>query len=534
MTDKKQLKFARYVRKSTEEDSKQIQSIADQLDATKKIAKDNGLRIVTTFKESRSAKTPNNRPEFDKLIAMIEAGKVNAILSWEYSRISRNPTETGIIQQLLMDGKLLCIETSHRTFLPEDNALLLSIEGGMAAQYIVDLMRNVRRGMNSKVSKGWKPGPAPVGYRNDRDNKIIIPDPDRFDTVRKAWDLMLTGTYSVAEIAKIAKNELGLITIKRRKTGGKALSPSGWYRVFHDPFYKGYFKYNGLHKGNHVAMVTAEEWTKVQRLIGPHESRPKDFSYEFMFKGLIKCGECGFAVVSEQKEKHQKNGNTHIYRYSHCSGKRQGEKCSQRSVFVREEKLNQQIKDFFTTHTIDPEFYQLAIDALAEMNDEEVAEQQSIAKQQNRAITALEDQIRELGRMRYRGLIDDDFYLPESKELETNLKGLRRARDESENSAFDWRAVANETFSLARYAKEDYDNGDLDQKRAVIFKLGQNLTLLDGQLQFDSVKYLTPIAEAYAELKPQLDLVRTSSQQIEKASEDAIISKWYPGQGSNL
>lgn len=117
--DKKRLKFARYVRKSTEDDSKQVQSIADQLEATKKIAQDNSLRIATTFKESRSAKQPNNRPEFDKLIAMIESGKVNAILSWEYSRISRNPTETGIIQQLMLDRKLLCIQTSTRAFLPK-------------------------------------------------------------------------------------------------------------------------------------------------------------------------------------------------------------------------------------------------------------------------------------------------------------------------------------------------------------------------------------------------------------------------------
>lgn len=88
-------------------------------------------------------------------------------------------------------------------------------------------------------------------------------------------------------------------------------------------------------------------------------------------------------------------------------------------------------------------------------------------------------------------------------------------------------AVANETFSLARYAKEDYDDGGLDQKRVVIFKYGQNLTPLDGQLQFDSVEYLTPIAETDAELEPQLDLARASSRQIEKASKGAIISGWY-------
>ena len=534
MIDKKQLKFGCYVRKSTEDDSKQVQSLDDQLNATKQTAREQGIRIVVTLKESRSAKKPHNRPEFDKLIEMIEAGKINAILCWEFNRLSRNPTDTGRLQQLLLDGKIQCIQTSSKAFLPDDNALMLSVEGGMSAQFIADLMKNVRRGLNSRVVKGWKPGTAPVGYKNNPYDKNIIPDPERFDTVKKVWELMLTGTYSVAEITDIAKNELGLATMKRHKTGGIPLSPSGMNRMFHDPFYRGDFRWNGVHKGEHKPMVTPEEWDKVQTIINPHESRPKDSIYDFMFRGLIRCGECGYAMVTVQKEKHQKNGNTHVYRYCHCSGRSRSSKCSQRSVFVREEKLNEQIKDFLTTHTIDPEFYQLAIDALAEMNDDEVTEQQSIAKQQNRAIDELEEQLRELGRMRYRGLVDDDFYLSESKELESNLKKLQKARNKAESKAVNWRAVANDTFNLARYAKEDYDNGDFDQKRAVIFKLGQNLTLFDGKVQFDSVKYLIPISEAYAVLKPQLDLVRTSSQQIEKASEDAIISTWYTREDLNL
>lgn len=121
---------------------------------------------------------------------------------------------------------------------------------------------------------------------------------------------------------------------------------------------------------------------------------------------------------------------------------------------------------------------------------------------------------------------DDDFYISETKALEKELKNLRKARTKIEKQAMDWRAVANDTFMLARYAKEEYDNGDIEDKRAVIMKLGQNLTVLDGQIQFDSVKYLIPIAEAYPGIKTQLDLVRNSSKQSKKDSEESLITQW--------
>jgi len=57
------------------------------------------------------------------------------------------------------------------------------------------------RGLNSKVAKGWFPHKAPEGYLNK--DGIIQPDPERFDLVRKAWDLMLTGQYTPPQVLAI-------------------------------------------------------------------------------------------------------------------------------------------------------------------------------------------------------------------------------------------------------------------------------------------------------------------------------------------
>ena len=70
--------------------------------------------------------------------------------------------------------------------------------------------------MKSKVDKGWLPGPAPTGYLNDKLIKTIISDPDRFDTVKKAWGLILTGDYSVPQVLDIMNNEWGFRTVKKK------------------------------------------------------------------------------------------------------------------------------------------------------------------------------------------------------------------------------------------------------------------------------------------------------------------------------
>ena len=75
---------------------------------------------------------------------------------------------------MLQQGIIKVISTIDRDYRPDDNALLLSIEGGMANQYIRDLSRNVKRGMQSKREKGQFPHKAGMGYINK--DKEIVPD----------------------------------------------------------------------------------------------------------------------------------------------------------------------------------------------------------------------------------------------------------------------------------------------------------------------------------------------------------------------
>jgi len=74
-SDKTKIKYFLYARKSTESEDKQIQSIDDQIKHLAETANNFNLEIVEIFRESKSAKKPNNRPLFAEMIERIQAGE---------------------------------------------------------------------------------------------------------------------------------------------------------------------------------------------------------------------------------------------------------------------------------------------------------------------------------------------------------------------------------------------------------------------------------------------------------------------------
>ena len=174
------LRYILYARKSSESEDRQVQSIDDQKDRLKELGQLLKLNVVEIMTEAKSAKRPASRPVFEKVLEQIEKGKADGILCWQINRLSRNPVDSGRLQMMLQDGVIKSIRTMDREYQPTDNVLLFSVESGMANQFILDLRKNTLRGLDSKVSKGWLPARAPMGYLNDVLTKTIVKDPDRF------------------------------------------------------------------------------------------------------------------------------------------------------------------------------------------------------------------------------------------------------------------------------------------------------------------------------------------------------------------
>lgn len=153
------IRYFLYARKSSESEDKQVASISSQIDELKKLASEQGLKIIGVLTEEKSAKAPG-RLVFNQMLQDIHEKKADGILCWKLDRLARNPVDGGNITWMLQQGVLHHIQTFQRGYFPTDNVIMMSVEFGMANQFILDLSVNTKRGQRNKAQNGWLPTTA--------------------------------------------------------------------------------------------------------------------------------------------------------------------------------------------------------------------------------------------------------------------------------------------------------------------------------------------------------------------------------------
>ena len=364
------MKYFIYCRKSSEDEDRQILSIEAQLSELTAIARGNGLAIVETFTESKSAKGPG-RPIFNEMLRRIEGGEANGILSWKLDRLARNFDDGGKIIGLLQRGVIQEIRTFEKVYLPSDNVLMIAVELGMANQYIRDLSVNIRRGIREKVRRGIHSGRAPLGYVNDPRLRTIEPHPEMFPKVKQLLEQFATGNYSLTAI----KNEAAKLGILGRESN-KPLPLSSIGNLLRCQFYYGVFMHKGeLHQGTHLPMISKKTFDEIQAaLVAVGKPRKKRDDKGFFFLNFATCGTCGRCITAERHTK--KSGRQ--YHYYRCSYKNKRPHSDDPNL-LREETFAEEIKRNVALVTI-PDDWKEKFLAQIELwqNDETQARQRHI------------------------------------------------------------------------------------------------------------------------------------------------------------
>lgn len=128
----------------------------------------------------------------------------------------------------------------------------------------------------------------------------------------------------------------------------------------------------------------------------------------------------------------------------------------------------------------------------------------------------------------------EKFYKPEKQEFEDRLVLLRGQSEDQENSNKRQRELLEKYFSVAHYAKEEFESDDDLKKNEVLSVIDQNLLFKDNRLLFESIKYLTTVVEKYSDLEKQYMHVQTLPEQIQKDAVASLIQLWYTRQDLNL
>lgn len=476
------MKYFLYCRKSTEDEKRQVLSIASQREAVDRafLAKDE-IEIVDIFEESKSAKKPG-RPIFAAMLARVEAGEVDGIISWAPDRLARNSIDGGRIVYLLDTGALRDLKFVTYTF--ENNSqgkFMLSIMFGQSKYYSDALSENVKRGNDTKIAMGWRPNQAPLGYRNCLETKTILPDPDQFPIIRQIFDLFLTGTYTPRQIVTIARDEWGYLTPRKNRSGGRPLGRSTIYQTLSNPFYKGMIVWGGAtYPGRHEPLVTAEEFDRAQLLLN-RRSTPRPQVQSFVYSGVLACGRCSKAITAE----HKTNRYGRHYTYYHCAARgRLDRGCKEPSV--EEDNLNQQFGAFLASLRITRDLATWARKRLKTELSEAQAKATQFAAARLSAIAEIATQLRELTSLRLRRMVTDEEFTQERERLEEARSTLERA----ENPIFN-----DQVFELldivervSNYAVDWFSSAANDQKQRLVKMLCSNPTLIGKKLCVEAIK----------------------------------------------
>ena len=339
------MKFAIYCRKSTESEDRQALSIESQKTTLLKLAQSYGLEIVLILEESKSAKQPG-RHEFNRLIQLIDKGKIQGILCWKLDRLSRNPIDGGTISWYLQQGKIQMIKTHDRDYLPSDNILMMSVELGMANQYIRDLSVNVKRGLRTKAEKGGYCNKAPLGYVNDKATKEIVVDNDRAKYIIKIFELHNIGTYSYRDITDILYKD-GF-----RSQAGNRIYKSKIQQIINNPVYCGFVKYKEyVNKGTHLPLITKTTFDYAQE-VSNAKLHPRKQQHFFPLRGFVTCDTCNCMYTATNKKGHD---------YYYCTNGKNI--CTGHKKYVRETYLYGEVAKILETIPFDEELVEIMYEA---------------------------------------------------------------------------------------------------------------------------------------------------------------------------
>ncbi len=335
-----------YLRVSSEEQVENF-SLSTQEEICRREATRRQFEVVEVFREEgRSAKTITGRPTLIKLLEFCRKNRrtVDAVFVYRVDRLSRQTADYLAIRKKLAEYGITLISATEPTGNSPTDKLIETMLAGFAQMDNDVRSERSRNGLRARFLSGLCIAKVPIGYLIK--DGYAIKDEVSFDKMKKAWNLVATGTKSMSEMAEIM-NKWGL----RKFVFGKEhmLRAQTVDRIFRNKFYAGFItseKYKEEAKGQHIPMITEEQFYKVQAIIDGRNrcgmtvgKRLKD-NPDFPLRRSIKCGRCGGNLSGGWSK-----GRSKRYAYYICKGR-----CGAPSIKVQ--VLNDSLIEFL--HSITP------------------------------------------------------------------------------------------------------------------------------------------------------------------------------------
>lgn len=339
--DKTKLKYALYLRKSSEDEGHQAHSIEDQKKECLECARRLGITLDLerdVFEEDKSARYPNNRKMFSALIKKIKAGVYDGIIAYHPDRLSRNMLEAGMILDMLKPTKGAESSVLKDLVFPtvafhndSGGRLLLSVLFSMATQYSEHLQEVVKRGVRSHHKEGKSSGSHKWGYKRSPQG-LYVPD-ENWDRIKKGWDMVLNGKSQTDVLKFWEAQDVHYYTQEKENKPSKRVSLTAKSKTiasrhFHDPFAFGILCQAGRETDLRIVqpsfkpLVTDEEYNIVQTLLAKDGKATRKHTRKEIFlpfRNMVRCKCCHKLMYPSPVKNHPSTPYRMVYYY--CQNK---------------------------------------------------------------------------------------------------------------------------------------------------------------------------------------------------------------------
>ena len=280
------------------------------------------------------------RPEFQRLIADCEAGKINIVLTKSISRFARNTVDLlATVRHLKELGVEVRFERERISTFTADGEVMLSILASFAEEESVSLSRNIKWVFKKKFEHGEVHSHQKMlGYRWEGDERLIVPEEAeivRFifrdylagkSYIAIARELDERGMKSVHNAERFPFASVKLILKTEEYTGCQVMqkehntSPKRQRLNRGDvPMYKV--------DGHHAAIIDRETFDRTQALMAERSAEnAQRKKLDSPFSGMIVCGKCGCSFCGHRTPTSRKNGDS-LFVTWRCSNRNRQKGC---------------------------------------------------------------------------------------------------------------------------------------------------------------------------------------------------------------
>lgn len=445
-----------YIRVSSEEQVENF-SLGTQEEICRKEATRRGYEVVEVFREEgKSAKTITGRPELIKMLDYCRKNKktIQAIFVYRLDRLSRQTQDYLAIRKRMFDAGVSIISANEPTGNSPTEKLLETILASFAQHDNDVRSERTKNGMRARFLSGLVSNHVPLGYIIQ--GGYALKDPESFEIIKKSWDLMATGTKTLREIAVILTREK--VTYKGKV---HSIKNNTVQRMFRNKFYMGILasdKYSEEIKGQHIPMVTEEQFYKVQTILdGRNVSTPiiprnnRD-NTSFPLRRILRCSKCGTPFTGAWSK-----GRRSRYGYYFCRSR-----CTTKSVAIDE--IEDNVKEFLAKMSPSEIGLKLYIRCLLKTYNSKIQKISKIRGVADNELEKLKALRQSLVEKNLAGLYSDDIFKEQNSVIEGKIAACENARNQALIDQYN-------IESIEEFIKEKLSNLALTYKTSTLSQL---------------------------------------------------------------